>query len=79
MPKTDLFGGMNVGLIKATPTPTKHFLFTFINLPFTTPVSRLLQSGNKTKGECTVGPGIEICHQHGDFSGEKYFSSTYNK
>lgn len=70
MPKPYLFGGMNIGLIKFTPSPAKHFLFTFINLPFTI-VSRLLQSRIKTKGECTVVHGIEMCHQHGDFLGGK--------
>lgn len=79
MPKPYLFEGMNIGLIKFTPSPAKHFLFTFINLPFTTTVSRLLQSGNNIKGECTVVHGIKICHQHGDFWGEKHFSSTDNK
>lgn len=85
MPKLDLFGGMNIDLIKVTPSPTYFFLFAFINLPLTTPVSRLLQRRNKAKGECTVVHDGEfrfmniICHQHGDFWGEKYFSSTNNK
>lgn len=70
------FEGMNIGLIKVIPSPTGLFLFTLINLPFATPVSRLLQSGNKTEGECTVVHGIEIrfmnsiWHQREDFWGK---------
>lgn len=72
-PKPDLFGGIHIGLIKATPSPTKLFSFTFINFlnyRLTTPVSMLVWSGNKTKWECTAVHGKEIrfmnstCHQH---------------
>lgn len=79
MQKPDLFWGMNIGLMKVIPPPTKLYLFSFLNLPFTTPLSRLVQGENKTERECTVVHGTEIrfmniiCHRMQIFWGKIFF------